>query len=114
MASVSFNSVAEFVEELRKDSGRVERGIVRLTNLYTPARESPSIRYLSVVATCLVDGHIIRLDRFCGTIWGLDGDRDREVYEKAGQYQREIEAACGELGLEVRSGVFEKADHAGQ
>lgn len=109
---VKFTRVEEFLTELSRDQGKIARNILRLTNLYQPSKASPNLLHLWVVATCVVAGDIVRLDRFCGTIWRLHQDRDKEVYEQAAQVQRELEARCQELGLEVRAGMFEEGEHA--
>jgi hypothetical protein len=107
MATVKFTDAAEFVEELRKDLDLVERGIVRLTIRARPAREVdlPDLRHVSVVATALVEGRFVRLDRSCGETWGLD--QDKQVLELAEEVQRLIEEFCQETGLKVRGGVYE-------
>ena len=108
MATVKFTDAAEFTAELGKDWGLVERAIVRLTTVTRPAREVdiPELRHVSVVATALVDGRIVRLDRYCGQLWGVP-EGDKQVLELAGQVQRLIEEFCVEAGLEVRAGVYE-------
>ena len=108
MATVKFTDAAEFVAELTLDGNLVERGIVRLTVVTRPAREVvlPEMRHLSVVATALVGGHIVRMDRYCGKLWGVP-DADTKVAALAREVQELIEGFCEEAGLEVRAGLFE-------
>lgn len=103
---VRFNQVEEFLEELAKDKDHIERGIVRLTNLYRPSRQVPSIQHLSVVATMRVGRDIIRLEVYCGDLWHLD--RDQPVLDRAKALHTTLEEGCARLGLEVRAGVLEE------
>ena len=114
---VKFNSVGEFCDEIRKEKGNIERRIVRLTNLYTPSKLSPNIKFVQVISTFLVCAfpaalpaagpHIVRLERFCGDIWD-PGGTDKKAIEQAEEVSKKIEAVCQELGLEIRPGVIEK------
>lgn len=108
---VSFNSVEEFIEELRKEAeaGSIEGKIVRVSCLYTNSRISPNIKHVSAVSTFVAHGHIVRLDRYCGNHWGINQESDDKTLEKAKETSQKIEAVCKELGLDVRTGLFEEA-----
>jgi len=116
MATVKFNSVEEFLEELKKS--QPSPGIVRVTFLSKQSSLSPNIRHLLLVSTFLLRGwvgaeqrpieDIVRLDKFCGSTWGLNTEEDMKVHERAQAAAKQIEDICKELGYEVRAGVFEE------
>lgn len=116
MLQVSFNGVDEFIEELKKEAGvgsiessKIEGNVVRLSNLYTNSRISPNIKHVSLMATFVSNGHIVRLDRYCGDHWGINAASDQETIDKTKKYGDKIEAVCKELGLDVRAGLFEES-----
>lgn len=109
MTTVRFTDAKEFIEELERDRGMIERGIVRLTNHYMPSSLSPNIWHLSVIASCKVGQDLVRFQRYCGDAWGKNSeDQNRPTRDKADEVQKEIEKACQELGLEVRPGIYEE------
>ena len=113
---VRFNQVEEFCDELHKEQGNIERRIVRVTNLYTRSKMAANIKHVQLIATFLVCAfpaalpaagpHIVRLERYCGDIWGIE-KQDQPVLERAEAATKKIEQVCQELGLEVRPGVIE-------
>jgi len=105
---VTFNQVEEFIDELERDAGKVDRGIVRCTKLFEASRLSPNIRLVSIFSTYSVDGQVITLTRFCGDIWGINKEKDGEVIAKADEYLKSIEEACKRLELEVRAGALKE------
>lgn len=107
MATVKFNSVEEFLEELEKERGNIRLNIVRLTNVWSPIPNLAPIRALSVVATAKVKEDIIRLNRYCGQIWDIE-HTDKDTYDRAEAVHKRIEEAAEKLGLEVRAGVWEE------
>jgi len=119
MAIVEFTSVEEFCDELRKEKGNIQRRIVRITNLFTPPHLYRNIRHVKVLATFVVgpftsalvpaEAQIIRLERYCGDVWGIQV-QDDPVFERSRKATEQIEAVCKELGLEVRPGVIEEAE----
>jgi len=118
MATVKFNAVDEFIEELKKSQPWPR--IVRLTYLSRQSSVSPNIRHLFVVSTFVVTAWLstdksvetlVRLDKFCGDTWGLNTEEDKKVQERAEVVVKQIEDACREVGYEVRAGVFEEAGH---
>lgn len=108
MLVVKFNVVEEFCQELEKDVARVYRKIVRLTNQFRASRLSPMIQHVIVVSTYAADGQIIKLERYCGDIWGINQEQDDGVLEKASTIHRQIEEACAKLDLQVRPGCLEE------
>lgn len=108
MATVRFNAPEEFVEELARDADRVHRRIVRVTCRYSASRLSPNIHHLSVVASALVDGQVIQLERYVGDIWRIP-EEDGKVYAQRDQVMGELAQRLAALGLEVRAGVLEEA-----
>ena len=118
MATVKFNAVDEFIEELKKSQPWPR--IVRLTYLSRQSSVSPNIRHLFVVSTFVATAWLspdkpietlVRLDKFCGDTWGLNTEEDKKVQEQAEVVVKQIEDACREVGYEVRAGVFEEAGH---
>src|SRR5881628_1875752 len=75
MAVVKFNTPGEFLAELKQDCQQIDRGIVRVTNLYRGSTVSPSLHHLSVVATARVGRDLVRLDYYCGDLWQI-GEQD--------------------------------------
>lgn len=110
MPIVKFNSVDEFCEELEKDAVAVEvdRNIVRLTNLFTLHSALPNVRHVKVLANYSVQGQIVRLEHYCGDLWGMKVEQDNEVLERAGNAQMTVKAACDRLFLELRAGSLEE------
>lgn len=107
MATVKFTSIEEFLEELEKEGGNIHLKIVRLTNLFSPIPNLAPIRSLTVVATVKVRDDIIRLNRYCGQIWDMEGT-DKETYERAETAHKRIEEAAKKLGIELRAGIWEE------
>lgn len=103
---VKFNSPAEFVEELKADAEKVDRGIVRVTQQFASSNLSPNVRSASIVATARIGDQIIRLDRYCGDLWGMDS-ADEAVQRKLSDVMMFIDNAVTSFGLTVRPGVIE-------
>ena len=111
MITVKFNQVSEFLDELKLERERKRVvGPIRLTTLYSRDKNITSVRLLTVLATAVVDvdgcKQIIRLERFCGDLWGR-GDLDNKTYENQRKIYKEIEEKAQELNLEIRAGVYE-------
>ncbi len=113
MATVKFNNVDEFIEELNTEFGFNETasmpifGIVRVTNQFVSTNVGP-LQHLFVLATFKSGVDIVRLDRFVGDIWKHEG-QDKPVYERAEEVRQKIVQACAELKLEVRAGLWEES-----
>jgi len=107
MAIVRFNVYDEFLAELTKDIELVDRRIVRITNLYQGSTVSPSLKHLSVVATAKVGVDIVRLDVYCGDVWGLNTQHNDVTRKKAQDIQHRITQAGAQLGFEIRAGILE-------
>ena len=113
---VRLNQVEEFCDELRREEGNIERRIVRVTNLYTQSKMAISIKHVQVIVTFLVcafahawppaEAQIVRLERYCGDIWGIH-EQDQPVLDRAASATKKIEEVCQELGLEIRPGIIE-------
>lgn len=101
---VRFNDNGEFIENLTKDRESVDRRIVRVTTLYRQSTFAASIRHLTVVATTRISGELVRLEVYCGDLWGLG--KDKPILDKAEALQHILTNRCAELGLEVRSGLL--------
>lgn len=108
MAVVKFNDTDEFIHELRRDAHEVDRKILRLT--YRRRQDSGTLPILSlaVIASAVIAGHVVALDERCGTYIPQSGEWEK-VKADADKKFDAIKAVAGELGLEVRAGVFEGA-----
>ncbi len=111
MAILKFSDLEEWSVELHKDVP--DRGIVRLTYVYTPSRVSPNIRHVLLVATHTVtrpggDPHqVVRFERYIGDLWGLK-EPDDLVMERGEQLKAKLEAVCRSAAVsDVRAGIFE-------
>jgi hypothetical protein len=109
---VRFNQTKEFCEELKKDADKVDRGIVRCSNLFENAKISPNIRYVTFVATYSIQGQIVELRDYCGDIWRMEQERDQKVYDKAKECYEAVEKTCDRLKLEIRGGCLETVSDA--
>jgi hypothetical protein len=106
MATVKFNDVSEFVEEITRDAGAVERKVIRITFRHRMVDPVP-MREMSVVATAVVAGHVVELVDRCGTFFSETDEAERSKTAAKNKYDL-IRAAAEKLGLEVRAGVFEE------
>ena len=107
MPTVKFTEVEEFLEELGKDAPQIDRRIVRTTFLFESSAISPKISHVLVIATYTIAGQIVRFERYCGDLWGLNETADQAIKDTGEKCQKEIEEACQRLGLERRAGVIE-------
>ncbi len=77
--------------------------------------KSLPIKYLSVIGTAQVLNNVVRLDRYCGELWGIP-DPDSKTYTKAQEAMEQLEEEIKSLKLEVRAGSSKRRkrhDHAG-
>jgi hypothetical protein len=113
MPTVKFTSPEEFCADLKRDEATLHRRIVRCTNLIQPSRMSPNIRVLTVVATYAVRNatgritDIVKLERYCGDLWGVGEGQDDKVLKEAEAIQDKIKKVCDSLNVEVRAGLLE-------
>lgn len=116
MTTVKFSSELELIDELKEEFGLLqgtislphERPILRLSGLLKSIPKLAPIRQLFVVATMKdTRGNILRLERYCGDVWGLEPE-DKKAKERAGEVENTIEKTCKELGIEIRGGTFEE------
>jgi hypothetical protein len=103
---VRFTNPDDFAEELRAEAGRIEDKVVRMV---CSRRAVPGHTALRVVATALVVGRIIRLDRECGEFMFPDSEESRKVVAETNAVAQMIRTVATGLGLEVRTGVYEAA-----
>ena len=107
MVTVKFNEVDEFLEEIEKDHRDIERGVVRVTNMFRTSRISLTTRNTLVVSTYVLRHQLVRLEVYCGDLWGVNAEDDQKVMARAEEVQDRIAAKCKEVGLELRSGILE-------
>jgi len=104
---VRFNAVEEFLAEIEKDAGQVERMIVRLTKTF---RSLPiGMTEVAVVATAIVAGRLVRLKRPMGSVFSIGAPTsiDRSLLERADSIAKDIEQRVLIIGLDVRDGTYE-------
>jgi len=102
---VRFNDVNEFLENLDKDRDLVDRRIVHVTNLYRASKLTASIQHLSVLATARISGEIVRLEVYCGDLWGIT-HQDEPVLAKADRVKGDLMEGAGSLDLDIRAGMI--------
>ena len=110
MPIVQFNNTEEFLAELAADLEKLDRHLVRVTNLYQQSTQMPVIQYVSVVATARVATDIIRLDVYCGELWNADTQHNAPVLTKVEAVQQHLRASCAKMGLAVRAGLWKDAE----
>ena len=110
MPIVQFNNTEEFLAELAADLEKLDRHLVRVTNLYQQSTQMPVIEYVSVVATARMATDIIRLDVYCGELWNVDTQHNAPVLNKVEAVQQHLPTSCAQLGLVVRAGLWKGAE----
>jgi hypothetical protein len=102
-----FTDPDEWTAEVARDKLHVERGIIRATKQSRPIYNG-SLTRVSVVATVLVEGRLVRLEAIVGDLWGNEIP-DRQVVERADAILEKIADILEPLGLEIRAGVWTDA-----
>lgn len=105
---VLFNRVNEFCMELKKDSPKIDRSIVRATVRYKISTISPNIQHVFAMATYSVEGQVVELDHYCGDIWGINDTADQKVLDIAKAHLLKVEDTVKTFGCEIRSGHLEE------
>lgn len=110
---VVFNSVEEFINELKLERDAVEQGILRATFVgEAPAGGIYPYKHLSVVAGFVAHGQVVRLRAYCGQLWpGENGEE--EVWQRTQEIMDRLRQAAQELGLEMRPGLLVSPEEAG-
>jgi len=114
MATIQFTNVAEFLEELTKDTDLVDRHIVRITRSYRRSGPNGLFLALEVIATAKVGEDVVVLNRPCGQFmqnpnFPHDTHPGQEAAQSAADSAVEaLEKGCAELRLETRAGVFKE------
>lgn len=104
--NVLFNDAGEFLAELHLDADKVDRKILRLT---IRRRCHQPFVYVSVMGTVVIGRTVVTLDHRLGETFIGEDLKHSEVGNRAEALLARISQAAGELGLEVRAGVFEPA-----
>lgn len=112
MSEVIFNHPDEFIEELGRDEGRTDDGIVRVTGVRRMTRLHPLAHY-ALVATFLRRGQVVRLDCYCGDLCPHMDEENAKTVAKSKEQGDKVHAAAERLGLDVRSGILSAAKPAG-
>lgn len=105
MITVKFNEPDEFIDEIRREKDSLEGRILRITNQYRQSKSLP-LHYVSVIATALARGQIIRMEKYVGETAGM-GEEDKKTVNRAGSVQDDLKTAAAEMGLEVRAGIYQ-------
>ncbi len=104
---VLFNEPKEFLEELSKEAGNVDRRIVRITWLFRQEKNLP-LTHVSLVATARIHDDVVRLEARCGTVMaGCTHDEAGQLDAKAREIESLVQEECRRLGLDVRAGILE-------
>lgn len=111
MPRVKFNMVTEFAEEIKKDAEHIDRNIVRVTQSFKQSELSPKIKLVYFIGTYSVDGQVVKLERYCGDVWGVSEDADKVVLDKADMAMGDVEKLCKALGIDCRAGILEDGDN---
>ena len=105
MPTLKFNSVSEFIEELRRSVPKDQ--VLRLTRRYNPSSFSPSVRYVQIVATYLTSADIVvSLEKFVGEDWSCGNEADNATKERADKIVEELTQAARQVGADVRPGCL--------
>lgn len=99
---VQFTDPEEFLDEVRRDTGLIDRGIVRVT---VRRRVHHPFVALSVVATAAVGPTVVALEHRVGE--ALGGDPDPDLSARVGARVDALTRELAGLGLDVRAGVLE-------
>lgn len=113
---VVFNSIEEFIEEMRKDAAvlAIRSGIVRATANYKATAISPNIRNVILTANYEARDQIIRLERHCGQVWvGIESKESDDTRRRWDDGMARIVAAAAELGVDLRAGAIFTPEEAG-
>lgn len=108
MAIVKFNAVEEFCAEIENDAQEIDRRIVRTTDVSRISSMTPNIRHILAVASYSVGEQVVRLECYCGDVWGINQEMDKKVFEKAEQIHQTVASTCEALELQNRAGVLEE------
>lgn len=100
-----FSDPVEFIDELERDVDLIERRIVRLTQVTWPDA-SGALTHARVEAAAIVEGRVVRLVVYCGTLWGV-ASSDEPVRKRASELIDSITASLYSLELEPRAGRWD-------
>jgi hypothetical protein len=101
--TVSFHDPDEFLEEVGRDRGKVERNILRLT---VRRRYGEPFVTVTVVATAVIEGVVVKLEHRIGEAFAGD-EKATGLAIKTKTVLDKLSGAGKALGLEARAGVYE-------
>lgn len=104
-ASVVLHETTEFLAELDRDRGELDRDLVRVSTLRYPVMGGAVTR-VRIEAGYRVRGEIIRLRMVVGDLWGVAADD--KVRSDLRRRMEEIENAVADRALEIRAGMYEE------
>lgn len=101
-----FTDPGEYLEELERDRELVERKIVRVTKIATPAGPDNVLTAVLVRAGAIVEGRPVIFEQHCGHLW--QHADDVKVQDRATRLVEVLEAGLAALELEARGGYLEE------
>jgi hypothetical protein len=106
---VLFHDVGEFLQELAIDTQAeaIERRIVRVTEMFTPAMNG-TFQRVHVVAGYIERecGRPVQVEHYVGDDWGEGFNEREQLVDRAVQLKDRIQRACEGHGLQVRGGAL--------
>lgn len=107
---IKFNNLKDFIEELEKDKGKIERGIVRVNSM-TGVLGMSAIHTVFVLAECIIADRIISYREYCGDLWGKGLECDEKTKGKEKALRSQLDAELARLGItDVRGGTIEEVE----
>ena len=106
---VLFNDVDEFLQELALDAqqSKIERGIVRVTQMFNGVPTGTHQRVFLVAGYCEADtGRPVQLEQFLGEDWGEGFPGRVDLVDRTRTVKDAIEAACVGHQLQIRGGAL--------
>jgi len=106
---ILFNDIEQFLIEVAKDRELIRDKIVRLAQVTRQAKAGP-LSTISLVATCIIRGHVVRLQHSFGQVYILDGKpgdpQSTAQFDKLKQAAEQLERNLIAMPLDVRGGIF--------
>lgn len=100
---MGFNDPDEFLDEIRKDQDRIDRKILRVT---VRRRYGEPFVTISVVATAMIEGLIVKLEHRIGESFPGD-EKANGISTKTQAILDKLTEAGKSLELDLRTGVYE-------
>lgn len=102
---VLFHVAGEFIEEMHRDRGKIDRNLIRVT-IQRKSHLTPNIHQVIVLATYSVEGQVVELKHYCGDNWGLNSENDIQTNSRAEGICKTITKEGEGLKMEIRPGYL--------